>query len=105
MNAERGAHGRTIERLVGRDDRGDELSPVVVGDAEHDGTRDTGDRGESALDLRGIDVEAARDDRVVLAIDERQVARIVDRAEIADRDVTIARVEGRELATVVRQVA
>ena len=61
--------------------------------------------GERALHLRGIDVHAAGDDRVVLAIDEREPTLLVDGPEIADGDVTVAGIERCDRLAVVREIS
>ena len=70
---------------VGRlDDRLDLLAPVVVGDAEHGDVGDLRVREQHALDLGRVDVHAARDDHVGLAVAEEQVAVLVEVADVAD---------------------
>ncbi len=75
--------------LVGRgrrlaDDPGsDAAAPLRVGNADDGGFRDGGMRFQHHLDLARIDVEAAADDDVVAAIDERQVPASVEAPEVA----------------------
>src|SRR5689334_6893557 len=67
-------HDRGPQHLVrrdtrrGLDDRLDLLAHVVVGNAEHRDVADPRMGEDLALDLGGIDVHAARDDHVALAV-------------------------------------
>ena len=79
--------GQLVARLDASrrlDDRLDLLAPVVVGDAEDRGVGDRGVREQHALDLGRIDVDAAGDDHVGLAVAEEQVAVVVEVADVAD---------------------
>ena len=70
---------------VGRLDDGlDLLAPVGVGDAEHGDVADLRVGEELALDLGRVDVHAAADDHVDLAVAEEQVAVLVELADVAD---------------------
>src|SRR6266851_8946496 len=59
------------------------FSPLLVGHAHHRHLEDLGMQHQHALDLGGIDVLAAADDHVVLAIDQMQEALLVEVAHVA----------------------
>ena len=61
----------------------DGFSPLLVGDAHHCAVRDRRVGVQSRLHLDGIDIEAAGDDHVLLAIDNIKKAAIVEAADIA----------------------
>src|SRR5262245_11198255 len=67
-------------------DGGDALAPLVVGDADHRTLGDVGVAEQHLLDLRGGDVLAAPDDRVVAAALDEQVALVVERAPVPGRE-------------------
>src|SRR5262249_31331588 len=81
--------GRPVERGVLRalDDRDQRSPPARVGDADHRHVDDVGMRGEDVLDLERVDVHAARDDHVVLAVGDEEIAVGVEVAHVADREV------------------
>lgn len=66
--------GRDGRTGVGDDDRLDGLAPLLVGDADHAGFPHGGVFVQSGLDLGAVDVEATRDDHVLLAVDEEEIA-------------------------------
>src|SRR5262249_17037057 len=59
------------------------LAPLIVGHAHHRHLEDLGMLCEHALDLGRIDVLAAADDHVVLAIDQMQEALLAGVAHVA----------------------
>ena len=69
----------------GLHDRVHALAPLVVGDAEHRGVEHLRVRVEHGFDLGGIDVHAARDDHVLLAVADVDEAFVVDVRDVADR--------------------
>ena len=72
----------------GRLDHGlDLLAPVGVGDAEDGDVADLRVGEELALDLGRVDVHAAADDHVDLAVAQEQVAVLVELADVADGEV------------------
>ena len=73
-------------RLVAglEDDRGaDVLAELVVGQAHDRGLHDVGVLVEHLLDLARVDVEAAADDHLLLAVDDEEIAVVVDPGQIA----------------------
>ena len=66
-------------------------------DADHGRLGDAGQRVDLALDLLRIDVEAAGDDQVLGAPDDRDVAARVDPSEIAGDEETVGAELGRGL--------
>ena len=79
----------------GLDDRLDLLAHVVVGDAEHGDVGDLRVLEDLALDLGRIDVHAAGDDHVGLAVAEEQVAVLVEVADVADGEEALGVVVAR----------
>ena len=77
------------------DDREHHLAPLGIGNADHRDVADGRMREQLGLDLRGIDVDAARDDEVRRAIGEEQVAVVVEIADVAEREVVAAVARGR----------
>ena len=77
-----GLRGRPGARR-GDDDRVNRLAPAVAGNADDGGESDLGQREQGLLDLARVHVEAAGDDHVLLAIDDRQVAVLVEEADVA----------------------
>jgi hypothetical protein len=71
----------------GLDHRLDLLAPLLVRDAEHRDVADLRVLEEDVLDLGRVDVRAARDDHVDLAVAQEEVARFVQVADVADREV------------------
>ena len=82
--ARRLERGARLDARGGLDDRLDLLAPVLVRDAEHGDVADLRVRQEHAFDLGRIDVDAARDDHVDLAVAQEQVAVLVEVADVAD---------------------
>ena len=76
--------GARLEARGGLDDGLDLLAPVVVRDAEDGGVGDGGVGEQRGLDLGRVDVDAARDDHVDLAVAEEEVAVLVEIADVAD---------------------
>src|ERR1044072_4366650 len=67
-----------------QDDRGtDLLSPLVVGHSEDRRFADLRVLVENLLDLTRVDVVAAADDQVLLAVDDVEVAVLVDAGHVA----------------------
>src|SRR6266699_950974 len=60
------------------------LAQVLVRDADHGHVEHGGMSGEQVLGLLGVDVDAARDDHVALAVGEVQVSVGVDMADVPD---------------------
>ncbi len=67
------------------DDRLDLLAEVLVGHADDRRVEDLGVRDQQVLGLLRVDVHAARDDHVRLAVGQVEVAVGVDVADVADR--------------------
>ena len=67
------------------DDGLDLLALVLVGDADDGGVEHLVVGDQEVLGLLRVDVHAARDDHVRLAVGEEQVAVLVDVADVADR--------------------
>ena len=65
------------------DHRGQAFAPVGVGHADHGAVLHRGVAPDHLLDLARVDVEAARDDHVLLAVDHVQVAALVEHADVA----------------------
>ena len=88
--------GRQLLALV-EDDRGaDLLAPLVVGDADHRRFADLRVLVEHLLDLARVDVVAAADDQVLLAVDDVEVAVLVDAGHVAAVEPAAAhRLRGR----------
>src|SRR5262249_19876098 len=59
------------------------LTPLLVRDPEHPGLLHGGVGEQYRLDLRRVDVLAARDDQVVAAVDDVQVPLMVQVAQVA----------------------
>src|SRR5207244_11606128 len=74
-------HRRTGAGLHGRVHA---LTPLGVGDAEHGGVLDGGVPVQHVLDLGRLDVDAARDDHVALAIADVDEALVVHPRHVAD---------------------
>ncbi len=91
------------DQLGGRDlavagDGGDDrLAPALVGQPEDGHLADGRVAHEDLLDLDRVDVLAAGDDHVLLAVDERDVAVLVDLAEVAGVEPAAAERLGRRL--------
>ena len=82
--------------IDGLDDGLDLLAELVVRDAEHGDVGDLRVRDQHVLGLLRVDVDAARDDHVGLAVGQVEVAVLVEVADVADRRpaVLVARVGG-----------
>jgi hypothetical protein len=63
----------------------DLFAEVLVGHAEHGHVEHLGVHGEHVLGLLGVDVHAAGDDHVRLAVGEVEEAVLVDVADVAER--------------------
>ena len=66
------------------------FAEFVVGDAEHRAVAHAGHADQHVLDLGGIDVDAAGDHHVALAVAQEQIAVRVEVADVADADETVA---------------
>src|SRR3954447_6672483 len=77
--------GRLVDLAAGSpyDDRLDGLAPLLVRHTDHGALGDALERVDAVLDLDGRDVLAAGDDHVLLAVVDREVALVVDRAAVA----------------------
>ena len=75
-----GGEGRAGARLDGGVDA---LAPVVVGHAEDGGVLDLGVAVKHVLDLGGVDVDAARDDHVALAVADVDEPLVVEVRDVA----------------------
>src|ERR1700687_620528 len=62
----------------------------IVGNAEHRAVVDAWNRMQRGLDFGGIDVDAARDHHVALAVADEDIAVPVDLADIARSDEPVA---------------
>src|SRR5438105_3084839 len=61
----------------------DLLAELLVGNAEHRAVAHAGHLDQHRFDLRRIDVDAARDDHVALAVAQEQIAVVVLVADVA----------------------
>ena len=78
------------------DHGGDGLAPFVVGHADHGDHRDIGMLRQHILDLARKDVEAARDDHVLLAVEDEHVAALVLARDVAGvQPAALERFRGR----------
>ena len=86
------AHRCLVERGIAfRLDIGAKLlAEFLVRDAEHSAVADTRQGQERGFDLGWIDVDAARNDHVALAVAKKEVTLPVEIPDIADRDETVA---------------
>src|SRR3984957_17691811 len=66
------------------------LAEFLVGDAEYRAVVDAGNRMQRGLDFGRVDVDAARNHHVALAIADEDVAVRVDVADVARGDKTVA---------------
>src|SRR4051794_17104748 len=81
-----GAHRRLRDaRILPDDDELDRLAGLGVGDADRGALEDPRHLRDDILDLVRVDVEAADQDHVLLAVDYPEVAALID-----DADVTAA---------------
>ena len=83
---------RDVERDAGLrlHDRHQRLAEFLVGDAEHRAIVHAGNSMQRGFDFGGIDVDAARDHHVALAITDEDVTVLVDIADIARGDEPVA---------------
>src|ERR1700736_3285637 len=72
------------------DHRHQRLAEFLVGDAEHRAVMHAGNRMQRGFDFGRIDVDPARDHHVALAVADEDVAVLVDVADIARGDKTVA---------------
>ena len=79
----------------------EDLAPLVVGHAEDGAVDDVGVLVEAILDLARIDVHAARDHHVALAVGEVEVAVLVEVAGVADGEPPAAMRRRRLVGVVV----
>lgn len=77
------------------DHRVNGLSPFVVGDADDRHVANLGVVAQEVLHLGGVDVLAAADDQVPLAVDEMVEAVFITAGEVADGAVVAAEGLGR----------
>ncbi len=88
-------HDRRPQRVVGGDPRSglddglDLLAHVVVGDTEDRGIGHVGVCHQLAFDLGRVDVHAAGDDHVGLAVAKEQVTVRVEVSDVADGEETV----------------
>src|SRR6476469_6712903 len=82
--------GRQLLAVVDDDRRADLLAPLVVGDADDRRFADLRVLVEHLLDLARVDVVAAADDQVLLAVDDVEVALLVDAGHVAGVEPTAA---------------
>src|SRR6185436_11692931 len=89
---ELGADGRDVERYprLRFDHRHQGLAELRVGNAEHGAVMHARYRMQRGLDLGRIDVDAARDHHVALAIADEDIAVGVDVTDIARGDEAVA---------------
>jgi hypothetical protein len=78
---------------------GDDLTPLVVGYADHRGLEDGRVAGQHFLDFPGVDVLSAADDHVFRSPDEGQVAVFVDVADVAGVQPAVDDDSGRFVRT------
>ncbi len=74
---------------LGHDVRLDGLAAVAVGHADDDGVRDAGHRQQHLLDLGRVDVEPARDDELLLAVDDGEEPVGVHDDDVAGEHVAV----------------
>ena len=72
-------------------ERGDQLAPLAVRDADHRDLPDRRVRHQRVLDLDGGDVLAAGDDHVLLPVGDHEVALLV---EVADHVLALRHADG-----------
>ena len=77
------------------------LAEFVVGDAEHRAVAHAVHADQRVLDLGRIDVDAARDHHVALAVAQEQIAVGVEIADVADADEAVAAGLGARLGLAV----
>ena len=86
------AHRLALERgaVVRLHMRGERLAELGVGNAEHRAVGDLRHGDQHRLDLGRIDVHAARDHHVGLAVADVEIAVAVEVADVADRHEPVA---------------
>ena len=67
----------------------DRFARLLVGHADRGALQHAGQAGHHVLDLVGIDVEAADQDHVLLAVDDLEVAALVHHADVAGLEVAV----------------
>ena len=77
------------------------LAEFVVGNAEHRAVAHAVHADQRVLDLGRIDVDAARDHHVALAVAQEQIAVLVEVADVADADEAVAAGLGARLGLAV----
>ena len=88
--------GARLGAVLERDRGADLLAVLVVGHAEHRGLAHGRVLVEDLLDLARVDVVAAADDHVLLAVDDEEVAVLVDGRHVAGVQPAVAdRLGGR----------
>src|SRR5664279_349473 len=93
---ERGLELRADRRHVERyarlrlDHRHQRLAELFIGDAEHRAIMHAGNRMQRCFDFGGIDVDTTRDHHVTLAVADEDVAVVVDIADIARGNESVA---------------
>src|SRR5207248_8971987 len=65
----------------------DPLPPFLVGNADGGGVGDGRMLEQYGVDLRRVDVDAARDDEVGAAVGEEEIALVVETADVAQGEV------------------
>src|SRR5690606_34609896 len=66
------------------------FAEFVVGNAEHRAVAYTGHADQRILDFGGVDIDAARDHHVALAVAQKQIAVGVEVADVTDADQAVA---------------
>ena len=86
----------SVDSSADLDDRLDLLAELGMGHADHGGVEHLGVGDEAVLDLDAVDVLAAADDHVLLAVGDEEVAVGVDLADVAGVEPAVAdRLGGR----------
>ena len=79
---------RVEPALLAIDHRRRHFAEPLVGDAEHRGLGHRGMGVDRRLDLLRADILAAADDDVLLAVDDEQIAVLVEIADVAGPEIT-----------------
>src|SRR5712672_4085114 len=89
---EAGAKGGDIERSAGLrlHHRHQRLAEFLIGNAEHRAIMDAGNGVQRRLDLGRIDVDTAGNHHVALAVTDKDIAVLVDIADVAGRNESLA---------------
>src|ERR671930_1155831 len=82
-----------------RDERDDLLAALWVGSADHPGHRHLGVLAQRVLDVPREDVEPAPDDEVLLAVDDVDVAVLVQVADVAGAQLAVDYGGGADVRT------